>query len=158
MRFPIFAVLAFLAIGPAWAMGGPGAGGAAGAAGDPDVAAGDKAIGVKDWALAVQAYAKSLEVPANAQSAEVLNRLGFALRNAGDLKGALETYGKALAIDPKHKGAHEYAGEAYLKLGDLTKAKHHLAELNKLCLFGCAEHTELKAKVAQVEAGKPLSN
>lgn len=147
-----------LSTGGVFAMAGGAGGGPAGAPGDPDIAAGDKAIAAKDWALAAAAYTKALDVPANAASAEVHNRLGFALRNAGKMQDALGAYAKALAIDPKHKGAHEYAGEAYLRLGDLAKAKQHLAELNKLCLFGCAEHTELKNKVAQVEAGKPLSN
>lgn len=158
MRFLVLAVLALLTVGPAWAMAGPGGAGSAGAPGDPDVAAGDKALAAKDWPLAVAAYTKSLEVPANSQSAELQNRLGFALRNAGKVDEALGAYAKALAIDPKHKGAHEYAGEAYLRKGDLAKAKQHLAELNKLCLFGCAEHTDLKDKIARVEAGKPLSN
>jgi tetratricopeptide (TPR) repeat protein len=142
----------------AFAMAGAGAGGGPGVPGDADVAAGSKAIADKNWTLAVQAFAKALQNPENAKSAEVYNRLGYAQRHAGQMPDALKSYARALELDPKHKGAHEYAGDAYLRLGDLAKAKHHLAELNKLCLFGCPEYTDLKAKVAQVEAGKPLTN
>jgi Flp pilus assembly protein TadD len=140
----------------AFAMAGGGA--APGVPGDPDVAAGGNAIGDKNWTLAVQAFTKALDNPENAKSAEIYNRLGYAQRHAGLVQDALKSYARALELDPKHKGAHEYAGDAYLRLGDLAKAKYHLAELNKLCLFGCPEFTDLKAKVAQVEAGKPLTN
>ena len=43
-------------------------------------------------------------------------------------------YEKALAIDPKHRGAHEYIGEAYLTLGNLPKAKEHLARARQALL------------------------
>jgi len=42
---------------------------------------------------------------------------------------------KAQAIDPKHRGSHEYRGGAFLVLGDLLKAKEHLAILDQLCFF-----------------------
>jgi len=48
-------------------------------------------------------------------------------------------YNEALRIDPEHRGAHEYLGEAYLMVGNLAKAKEHLAVLDKLCFFPCDE-------------------
>lgn len=67
----------------------------------------------------------------------------------------LRHYGEALRIDPKHRGAHEYIGEAYLKLNNLPKAKEHLAILDRLCTFGCEEYTDLKKAVASYEASQP---
>jgi hypothetical protein len=60
-------------------------------------------------------------------------------------------YNQALAIDPKHKGAHEYIGEAYLMVKNVAKAKEHLAQLDKLCFFSCAEYTDLKNAIATYE-------
>jgi len=53
------------------------------------------------------------------------------------------------------RGAHEYIGEAYLMVGDLGKAKQHLAVLDRLCFFGCEEYDDLKRQVAAYEARGP---
>jgi cytochrome c-type biogenesis protein CcmH/NrfG len=50
------------------------------------------------------------------------NELGHAHRRLNQLEPALVAYGKALKIDPKHRGAREYLGEAYLQMNDLLKA------------------------------------
>jgi len=42
-------------------------------------------------------------------------------------------HSRALAIDLRHKGAHEYIGETYLKLDDLSATQRHLATLRGLC-------------------------
>jgi hypothetical protein len=60
-------------------------------------------------------------------------------------------YNEALRIDPKHRGAHEYIGEAYLMVNNLPKAKEHLGALDKLCFFPCSEYTELKNAIAAHE-------
>jgi len=65
---------------------------------------------------------------------------------------AFKHYGRALQLNPRHRGAHEYLGEAYLMLGNVAKAKEHLAALDRLCFFGCAEYTMLKKAVADYEA------
>ncbi len=49
------------------------------------------------------------------------------------------------------KIAPMYLGEAYLLSGNLPKAKEHLAQLDKLCTFGCEEYTKLKKEIAQFE-------
>jgi tetratricopeptide (TPR) repeat protein len=86
--------------------------------------------------------------PANA---DAWNWLAYATRQTGDASRALPLYEKALAIDPKHRGAHEYIGEAYLILGDLPKARQHLAHLDKLCFFPCSEYRDLKKAVEAYE-------
>jgi DNA-binding SARP family transcriptional activator len=63
-------------------------------------------------------------------------------------------YNQALALDPKHRGAHEYIGEAYLMVNNPAKAKEHLAQLDKLCLFSCSEFTDLKKAIAAYETKK----
>jgi lipoprotein NlpI len=60
-------------------------------------------------------------------------------------------YNQALSLDPKHRGAHEYIGEAYLMVKNSAKAKEHLAQLDKLCLFSCQEYTDLKNAIAAYE-------
>ncbi len=60
-------------------------------------------------------------------------------------------YNEALRIDPDHRGAHEYLGEAYLMVGNLAKAKEHLSVLDKLCFFPCDEYSDLKKAIADYE-------
>ena len=60
-------------------------------------------------------------------------------------------YQQALRIDPQHRGAHEYMGEAYLMVDNPAKAKEHLAALDKLCFFPCEEFSDLKKAIAAYE-------
>lgn len=118
-------------------------------AADPDYAAARKAIDAKRWAEAVGHLEKSLA--RKGSTADVENLLGYAERNRGNLDAAFAHYEKALKLDPKHKGAHEYVGEAYLMVGNLAKAKEHLAALDKLCFITCEEYRDLKKRVAAYE-------
>jgi tetratricopeptide (TPR) repeat protein len=76
---------------------------------------------------------------------------GFAYRKSGNLDAAFKHYNEALRLDPRHRGAHEYIGEAYLMQGNLDKAKEHLARLDRLCFFGCEEYDDLKKSIAEYE-------
>src|SRR3546814_10024426 len=89
------------------------------------------------------------------KNADAFNWLGYALRNQGDYEKAFVAYNQALQINPKHRGAHEYLGEAYLKTDNLAKAEEQLKALDGLCTFGCPEYTELKNKIAAFKAAKP---
>jgi hypothetical protein len=60
-------------------------------------------------------------------------------------------YTEALRLDPRHRAAHEYIGEAYLMVGDLSRAREHLAALDKLCFFPCSEHRDLKRAIEEYE-------
>jgi tetratricopeptide (TPR) repeat protein len=66
----------------------------------------------------------------------------------GNLDAAFKYYERALDINPKHRGAHEYVGETYLLANNLPKAEEHLAALDKLCFFSCEEYRDLKAAIA----------
>jgi len=89
------------------------------------------------------------------QHADVYNLLGFSLRKTGDYTKALTFYKKALDFDADHKGAHEYLGELYVETGQLSKAREHLAVLQRLCPRGCEEREDLAKAIA---AAAPNTN
>lgn len=91
------------------------------------------------------------EVAKNPDSADAWNLTGFASRKMGNYTASEAAYDKALAINPKHKGALEYKGELYLTLGNLAGAEEMLARLSKACYFSCKEKKQL---VAAIEAYK----
>jgi CheY-like chemotaxis protein len=88
----------------------------------------------------------------NPKDADALNFLGFCHRKTGKLKESLAYYEQALAVNPTHKGAHEYLGELYLRMGDLPKAEGQLKILQGLCPSGCEELEDLEADIADFKA------
>lgn len=96
----------------------------------------------KDWAGAAQALATFTR--ANPGNADGFNLLGYSYRHLKRYDESLAAYNKALALDPRHRGAHEYIGEAYLQLGQLDKAKVHLDALDRICKISCEEYRDLK--------------
>jgi Flp pilus assembly protein TadD len=112
----------------------------------PDWVAGKKAVEAQDWKGAVEHLSKA--AAAEPENADIQNWLGFAQRKAGNLDAAFSAYETALKLNPKHKLAHEYIGEAYLMANDLPKAEMHLAELQRLCTpIPCEEYKDLKRAV-----------
>jgi len=94
-------------------------------------------------------------VAKDANNADAWNYLGYISARADRNDEALGFYGKALALDPRHRGANEYLGELHLKMGDLPKAEERLKVLDGACLFGCAEFDLLKKAVnAYKQTGK----
>jgi Flp pilus assembly protein TadD len=115
------------------------------AASDPDYKAGKEALQRKDWNEAIKRFSQAaLRAPDNP---DVENYLGFAHRNLGQLEPAFKHYKRALELNPRHRGAHEYVGEAYLLVGDLPRAEEHLAALQKLCLMPCPELLDLEREI-----------
>ena len=114
---------------------------------DPDYEAGKKAIEAKDWNAAI----KSLSSAAlrDTRNADIQNYLGYAYRKSGNLDMAFKHYERALSLSPRHRGAHEYVGEAYLMVNDLAKAEAHLSALEKICLIPCEEYDDLKKAIAE---------
>jgi tetratricopeptide (TPR) repeat protein len=113
---------------------------------DPDYAAGKTALAARDWPAAI----KSLSSAAlrDTRNADIENSLGYAYRQAGQMEPAFKHYARALQLNPRHRGAHEYVGEAYLLVNDLAKAEEHLAALERICLIPCEEYEDLKKAVA----------
>jgi tetratricopeptide (TPR) repeat protein len=73
--------------------------------------------------------------------------LGYSTRWLGKYDEAFAAYDKALALDPKHKGALEYSGVAYLKVNQKEKAEAQLARLKAICT-SCEETTDLAKAIA----------
>jgi tetratricopeptide (TPR) repeat protein len=141
-------LLLMLAPGPAAAA--PGEDETAEEALDPDYAGGRKAIESRDWAGAIRLL--SLAALRDTRNADIQNYLGFAYRSSGDLPLAFKHYHRALQLNARHRGAHEYLGEAYLMIGNLDKAAEHLALLGKICLIPCEEYGMLARKIAEYRA------
>jgi tetratricopeptide (TPR) repeat protein len=122
----------------------------------PEAAAGDStgmtkardAIAAKDYAGAIKIlYPMSQSMP---QDADAVNLLGFSYRMLGQYPQAFTYYDKALAIDPAHKGALEYEGEAYLETHQLPKAEGNLATLKRACgASGCPEIAQLESAIGR---------
>ena len=119
---------------------------------NPDYAAAVAKLKAGDYGAAIELLHKAHA--AEPKNADVLNQLGYTHRKTGELEKAKGFYAQALAIDPDHRGAHEYIGELYLMTGDVAKAEEHLARLDKICLFGCEEYRQLKKAVAAYKANK----
>lgn len=114
-----------------------------------------KAIEAQDWAAALrELQAAEKEDPRNA---DVQNLLGYSYRKRAtpDLPKAIGHYQAALRLDPRHKGAHEYLGEAWLMDRKPEQAEKHLAELEKICGGRtCEEYRDLARSIADYKAKK----
>jgi Flp pilus assembly protein TadD len=104
---------------------------------DADYAAGKAAVDAKDWKEAAQRFERALV--RNPDHADLQNIAAFTYRNLGQYDLALRHYKRALEIDPRHRGAHEYLGETYLLTNDLEGARRHLQALREICLLPCDE-------------------
>jgi tetratricopeptide (TPR) repeat protein len=144
-------LVALFAVAPsiAWSDGGGGQGADPSKPEDPQYAAAVKAIKANEFAKAIPLLEQV--VARDGKNADAYNWLGYATRRNGNPQGAIPIYQKALTLDPKHRGAHEYIGEAYLMLDDVAKAKTHLQTLNTLCFFSCAEYRDLKKAIEDYE-------
>ncbi|MDH4175094.1 MAG: tetratricopeptide repeat protein [Betaproteobacteria bacterium] len=122
------------------------------AAADPLLQQAREAAARKDFAAAAallrDALAKTPENP------EYHNLYAYAVRKGPDpnMDLVFKHYHEALRLAPKHRGAHEYIGEAYLMVGNLPKAREHLTQLDRLCFFGCEEYSSLKKAIQAHEA------
>lgn len=114
--------------------------------------AGKRAVEKKDWNAAVASFRKA--VAAEPNSADAHNMLGFSLRWVGRMDEAFAAYEKALKIDPKHRGALEYSGIAYLKAGKPAKANEQLARLELAVGKNAEEYRDLAKAIADYNAGK----
>lgn len=162
MRSTLITVIAALGFGlaaSAFAAGGGGGGGSeqpAAKPADPNYTRAKAMIEGRDYANALPLLQQV--VAKDPRNADAYNLMGFATRKSGNANGSLQYYQQALAIDPRHLGAHEYIGEAYLMLDQPAQAEQHLARLDSLCVFGCAEYRLLKTAVANYKAGRKPTN
>ena len=110
------------------------------------------AIAKQDWTGAQGILRDALA--GNASNADYHNLYAYSMRQAGarEMDLVFKHYNEALRLNAKHRGAHEYIGEAYLMVGNVGKAKEHLKVLDGLCTFGCKEYSDLKKAVSTYES------
>ena len=114
-----------------------------------------QAIEAKDWRTAVRELsAAARDEPKNA---DVQNLLGYTARKSDppDMPKALEHYKRALELNPRHAGAHEYIGKAYLMVNQPEEAQKHLAQLANVCgNTTCEVYRELDKAIQAYQAQK----
>lgn len=103
-----------------------------------------KLVKAQQWSAA-EAVLKQLRLSAPEQ-ADVWNWSGYVARKSARLSDAFPYYAQALKINPRHLGAHEYLGEAYLQVGDRANAEAQLEILQTLC-GQCEEASDLAAEL-----------
>ena len=117
------------------------------------MATGRAAIKAADWKKAINELSAAVkEQPGNA---DAYNLLAYSFRKQAtpDLPKTFEHYTTALKLNPNHKGAHEYIGEAYLMDGKPAKAEEHLARLKTICGgSACEEYEDLAKALAAYKA------
>lgn len=114
------------------------------------------AIAKKGWSRAM--FELQSAVRQEPRNADVHNLLGYTYRKQDkpNLPKAFEHYNKALELNPKHLGAHEYIGEAYLMDKKPEQAQKHLEALEKICgNKTCEEYADLAKSIADYRKRNP---
>ena len=144
-------MIALLASAPAWSMDTPKPDPKDPEKKDAQMEQARAAISRQDWTGA-QAILREA-VARNPQSADAHNLYAYSIRKGPhpEMDLVFRHYNEALRIDPQHRAAREYLGEAYLMTGNVAKAKELLADLDRLCKAGCAEQAELKSAISTFE-------
>lgn len=126
---------------------------------DADYAEGKAAFQRDDWHATIIALDRVVARRPWHDNAH--NMLGFASRKLGQWDKAYAHYAKALELNPRHKQALEYLGEAYLEQGRTDEARAVAVRLTKVCAFvvmgfdhqgwksGCEERDDLAAAFAE---------
>lgn len=108
---------------------------------------GKQALAAGDFAIAAVLFTQvTNEQPGNA---DAWNLLGYATRKGGNPKASIAFYDRALKLNPKHLGALEYQGEAFVQLRQIAKAKKNLQRLKAACGSTCEEYKDLANVIAK---------
>lgn len=100
---------------------------------DTDYAAGKAAFQAENWQVAIANL--TMVVLRRPWHDNAHNMLGYSWRKLGNYDLSLEHYQTALELNPRHKDALAYLGEAYLDLGQLENANATFQRLAKVCGF-----------------------
>lgn len=108
------------------------------------------------WLAKTGAYQEALDVlraSGGDNDPRVLTMIGFATRHLGRVDEALGFYARALAINANMTNTRQYLGEAYLQLGDPSRARDQLAEIKSRCGETCEDYVKLDGAIAAYAAG-----
>lgn len=123
---------------------------------DPTFQEAVKAVENKDWKGAIDLLKKAAQK--DKFNADIHNLLGYSYRNAGEYDAAFKHYEEAIKLNPKHRNAYEYLGEAYLLTDNLEKAKDQFRNLERLCPRGCEQLDMLKTKIEAFQKKSASTN
>lgn len=106
------------------------------------------AVAAGDWSRAIRELQAALQ--RDPADADAHNLLGYSYRKRPepDMAQAFYHYHEALRLNPSHRAAREYLGEAYLQVGQTGKAREQLDALERLCGRDCPEYRDLAAALA----------
>jgi len=118
---------------------------------DPMIEQATKATAGKDWLQAQAVLKEALARDPN--NPDYHSLYAYSIRKGAnpDMNLVFKHYNEALRLDPKHRGAHEYIGEAYLLVGNKAKAQEHLTALERICTQRCDEYQDLARAIAQAK-------
>jgi Flp pilus assembly protein TadD len=112
-----------------------------------ELAAAQELVDQKDWTSALVELKRALRK--DRSNADVHCLMGYSYRKSGQLDEAFDSYHIALRLDPNHKAAHEYIGEAYLQINEPEHAREHLVALKRICGGeSCQEYRDLAKAVS----------
>ena len=106
------------------------------------------------WQAKDGAYAAALATLRSARDQadpRIKTMIGFSLRKQGRVAEAMQYYVEVLAAHPDRTTTRQYLGEAFLQIGEPSKAREQLAEIGKRCGVACEDYQLLAAEIAKYE-------
>lgn len=113
------------------------------------MAAGRLAIKNKTFAQAISAFSEAAKQEPRNADAHTMLAYSYRVQSTPNLAKSFEHYDIALKINPQHRGANEYVGQAYLMDKNVAMARKHLAALEAICGKQCPEYKNLDAALSQ---------
>ena len=104
-----------------------------------------------DWELAAMRFSEA--TLADPESADAFNMLAYSQRHLGDLETAIANYGRALELDPRHKGALEYLGEAHSCSSEISTERN--SSLQRLNASACSAAKNWTSCAKRLNGTKP---
>lgn len=108
---------------------------------------GRAAVKNKNYPQAVTAFADAVKQEPRNADAHTMLAYSYRVQATPNLPKSFEHYDIALKINPLHKGANEYVGQAHVMDKNLSKAREHLAALEKICGKQCPEYKNLDGAI-----------
>jgi cytochrome c-type biogenesis protein CcmH/NrfG len=111
--------------------------------------AGRAAVKSKNYPQAVAAFNEAVKLEPRNADAHTMLGYSYRVQATPNLPKSFEHYAIALKINPMHKGANEYVGQAHMMDKNPTMARQHLLALEKICGKQCPEYKNLDNAINQ---------